>query len=61
MPTLTDITQKAVPILRDNNATEAYVFGSVARNEAGPESDVDILVRFGEPRGGLFEFHPHKA
>jgi len=56
MPTLTDITQKAVPILRDNNATEAYVFGSVARNEAGPESDVDILVRFGEPRGGLFEF-----
>lgn len=31
------------------------LFGSVARNEAGPASDVDILVEFGEPVG-LFEF-----
>jgi predicted nucleotidyltransferase len=31
------------------------VFGSVARDEARPESDVDILVEFGEPVG-LFEF-----
>jgi predicted nucleotidyltransferase len=31
------------------------LFGSVARNEAGPKSDVDILVEFGEPVG-LFEF-----
>ena len=30
------------------------VFGSVARDEARPESDVDILVEFGEPVG-LFE------
>ena len=55
MPTLADITEKAVPILRDNNAAEAYIFGSVARNEAGPESDIDILVRFDRPRG-LFAF-----
>ena len=27
------------------------VFGSVARDEAGPDSDVDILVRFAEPPG----------
>ncbi|MDQ7030176.1 MAG: nucleotidyltransferase family protein [Ardenticatenia bacterium] len=31
------------------------LFGSVARNEAGPESDVDILVAF-EGGVGLFTF-----
>jgi uncharacterized protein len=31
------------------------LFGSVARDEAGPESDVDLLVEFEEPVG-LFEF-----
>jgi hypothetical protein len=31
------------------------IFGSVARDEARPESDVDILVEFTEPVG-LFEF-----
>lgn len=25
------------------------IFGSVARDEAGPESDVDVLVEFGRP------------
>jgi uncharacterized protein len=56
MQTLSDIKERAVPILRGSRAVEAYLFGSVARNEAGPESDVDILVRFSEPRGGLMEF-----
>ena len=27
------------------------VFGSVARNEAGPNSDVDLLVKFDKPVG----------
>jgi uncharacterized protein len=31
------------------------IFGSVARDEARPDSDVDILVEFAEPVG-LFEF-----
>lgn len=31
------------------------IFGSVARDEAGEDSDVDILVEFGRPVG-LFEF-----
>ena len=31
------------------------VFGSVARDEAGPDSDVDILVEFSQPVG-LFQF-----
>ena len=33
------------------------IFGSVARDEAGPESDVDILVElFPEARVGMFRF-----
>ncbi len=35
--------------------TSLSIFGSVARGEAGPESDVDVLVEFGVPVG-LFEF-----
>jgi len=31
------------------------LFGSVARNEARPESDVDLLVEFNQPVG-IFEF-----
>jgi predicted nucleotidyltransferase len=30
------------------------IFGSVARDDAGPESDVDILVEFGDRPVGLF-------
>ena len=32
-----------------------YVFGSTARGEAGPESDVDLLVELSRPMG-LFQF-----
>ncbi len=35
--------------------TSLSVFGSVARGEAGPGSDVDLLVEFGVPVG-LFQF-----
>lgn len=31
------------------------LFGSVARDEAGPDSDVDLLVEFSQPVG-LFQF-----
>jgi predicted nucleotidyltransferase len=37
-------------IARDRIASLA-VFGSVARDEARPDSDVDILVEFDEPPG----------
>jgi predicted nucleotidyltransferase len=32
------------------------IFGSFARNEAGEESDVDIIVEFEEERGGFEDF-----
>ena len=37
--------------------TELALFGSVLRDDFGPSSDVDVLVRFEEPvRWGLFAF-----
>ncbi len=41
--------------LDDFGVKSLSVFGSVARGEAGPESDVDLLVEFKRPIG-LFEF-----
>jgi hypothetical protein len=36
--------------LRERYGVESLaLFGSVARDEAGPDSDVDVLVEFGRP------------
>ena len=43
---LEELKQRITPILQAAGVQYAGVFGSVARNEAGPESDVDILVKF---------------
>ena len=54
--------EEALRILGEHKAEIAafgvislYLFGSVARNEAGNNSDVDLMVEFGVPVG-LFEF-----
>ncbi len=44
-----EIKQKAAPILREEGATRAALFGSVVRGEANGSSDIDILVDL--PRG----------
>jgi hypothetical protein len=49
--TVEEIQQKAVPILKQHGVTYAAVFGSIARGEDCPQSDVDILVRLGRPTG----------
>ena len=52
------ILRAALPELRSRYAVkDIAVFGSVARDEAGPDSDVDLLVEF-EPgqAGGYFKF-----
>lgn len=41
-----DIRRKVAPLLRRRGVVRAGVFGSVARGEAGPTSDVDFLVEF---------------
>lgn len=51
MVTLSDIQQRRGEILKiasEHGADHVRVFGSVVRGTAGPNSDVDILVRFSE-------------
>ena len=51
---IAEIKERAVPVLSRYGAVEAYLFGSAARGEDQPGSDVDILVKFKELKG-LFE------
>lgn len=47
------IQQKATPLFQRYNVQRAALFGSVARGEDRPESDVDILIEMG---GRPFDF-----
>jgi len=53
--TIEQIKKIIVPILKRSGVKRAAVFGSVARGEARPDSDIDILVEIPLPYG-LFEF-----
>jgi predicted nucleotidyltransferase len=45
------------PVLRAQGVAALYLFGSYARDEARPDSDLDILVDFQAQRGiGLTEY-----
>jgi predicted nucleotidyltransferase len=46
---------KILPVLQPYGVTRVALFGSVARGEETPESDIDILVRFTKPIG-LFKW-----
>lgn len=51
------VAAKRTEILRvaqEHGATRVRVFGSVARGESGPESDLDLLIDM-EPRRDLFD------
>jgi predicted nucleotidyltransferase len=56
--------ENVIEVLRNNRHALAHfhvrsmpVFGSVARGEAGPDSDIDILVKFKpDAHIGLFAF-----
>jgi predicted nucleotidyltransferase len=45
--------QSIIPLLKEFDVVTAGVFGSYARGEETPESDVDILVDFSKPVGLL--------
>jgi predicted nucleotidyltransferase len=49
-----ELQKKIYPVLEANDVVKASVFGSFARGENLPESDVDILVELKEPKGLLF-------
>jgi uncharacterized protein len=45
--------EQILRIAANHGAMNVRVFGSVARNEAGPESDIDLLVQMERGRGLL--------
>jgi predicted nucleotidyltransferase len=54
---LENLRDQILPVLQPYGVTRIALFGSVARGEETPESDIDILVDFEEPRKkpfGLF-------
>ncbi|MBD1401278.1 nucleotidyltransferase family protein [Pelovirga terrestris] len=48
MKTNPEMEQQLISILRQYGATQVGIFGSYARNEATPASDLDLLVNFSE-------------
>ena len=53
---LAELKEKATPILKEYDVKQAAVFGSVSRGEDGPESDIDLLIEFGEKPMGMFAY-----
>ncbi len=51
--TTEDIKIQITPLLKDFGVKRAAVFGSVARGEDTPHSDVDLLLELHEPLGLL--------
>jgi predicted nucleotidyltransferase len=51
---LTDKREEILRIAAQHGATNVRVFGSVARGEAGADSDVDFLVDVGPGRSAFF-------
>ena len=49
-PSLLKLRSEVEPVMRRRGVVRAGVFGSVARGEDTPESDVDFLVEFEEGR-----------
>ena len=49
-PSLLKLRSEVEPVMRRRGVVRAGVFGSVARGQDTPESDVDFLVEFEEGR-----------
>jgi predicted nucleotidyltransferase len=51
---LKDKRDEILRIAAEHGASNVRVFGSVARGEAGPDSDIDFLVEFKSGRGSWY-------
>jgi predicted nucleotidyltransferase len=57
LETVLDTLRRSQPQLRELGVRHASVFGSVARGEARPDSDIDVLVDLDPDRPiGVFEY-----
>lgn len=52
--TLEEIAERIAPVAKKYNIPKVYVFGSYARGDADPDSDVDLMIEGGDY--GLLDF-----
>lgn len=60
MISIEDIKKKVAPIGKKHGLKTVYLFGSYARGEARPDSDIDLLIEPSETKslfelGGIYE------
>jgi uncharacterized protein len=55
------LSEQSAELARKYGVKSLSLFGSVSRDEAGPTSDVDLLVEYNRPVGyfGLFALQDH--
>ncbi len=53
---ITEITEKISPILREYGVKKASIFGSFSRGDNRPDSDVDLLVEIGPGPMDIYEY-----
>ena len=54
--TIDELKKRIIPVLKQYGIKKAGLFGSTAKGETRGDSDIDILVDFGDKRLSLFDF-----
>ena len=47
------VIERIIEVCRAHGARKVALFGSFAKGEAGPDSDIDLIVSFASPTGFL--------
>jgi hypothetical protein len=53
---IAEVKERIIPILKEYGVKKASVFGSVARGDDHPKSDVDLVIRVGHLPFGIWGF-----
>jgi hypothetical protein len=61
LDSFSSIKRRALPILKRHDVKRAGIFGSFARGEATPKSDIDFLIEYKGRKKSLFDLVELKA